>query len=594
MTTTVDPKIYSTAANDLQNLFHSIWNLPDVNNALTHREIGFVGDYPAVDTWATALQARLQETWNVFVWFLDGFTPLCNGIATAGYNWDEAEYKAAVATAQAQKTTTQKTEPQKPQKYDLEACDLEDVTRTSKPGDGLHTTLAGLTDAIGQKVPNGDLKKLKELADAWQGLITSGALSGAGNEIRRIAKTFSGIQDAPDQPGMQDLLKKLAAGADAVVAAGKVVQTAASAHHDALDALRKSIVQQAPTLLTGLIGTPTTDDTSITFPAPATASTKSAADQKSEITKAGQSIGTSITSSSLVAKVLAHPPTAVADIDKTTKALSDIGPSIELAGPPDLTKQTSEPPKKAPGDQVPLKTDPAAATAPDVDKTDSEKGWNVTAQAADNPPGYPDLPPGTERDENWKKYLNGTNADGSTRPAGETPTSYPNPNAVNDPGLKVIGTAQTQQGTRYTWGGGSPKGTSQGQTDNGGDADKYHDVKYNGFDCSGLTEYSYAQGTGDQNFPKGSGQQYQYLMNNGGTIVAQQQTQGTPLNTSTMQPGDIIYYGPQGSQHVAMYMGNGVTVETNQSGTPAHSQPADLNPSSSKDWPVTVVRPAYK
>ncbi|RMI35164.1 hypothetical protein [Nocardia stercoris] len=340
MSTTVDPKIYSTATNDLQNLFHSIWNLPDVNNALTHREIGFVGDYPAVDPWATALQARLQETWNVFVWFLDGFTPLCNGIATAGYNWDEAEYKAAVATAQAQKTTTQKTEPQKPQKYDLEACDLEDVTRTSKPGDGLHTTLAGLTDAIGQKVPNGDLKKLKELADAWQGLTSSGALSGAGAEIRRIAKTFSGIQDAPDQPGMQDLLKKLAAGADAVVAAGKVVQTAASAHHDALDALRKSIVQQAPTLLTGLIGTPTTDDTSITFPAPATASTKSAADQKTEITKAGQSIGTSITSSSLVAKVLAHPPTAVADIDKTTKALSDIGPSIELAGPPDLTKQS--------------------------------------------------------------------------------------------------------------------------------------------------------------------------------------------------------------------------------------------------------------
>ncbi|MGV0677000.1 NlpC/P60 family protein [Mycolicibacterium fortuitum] len=64
---------------------------------------------------------------------------------------------------------------------------------------------------------------------------------------------------------------------------------------------------------------------------------------------------------------------------------------------------------------------------------------------------------------------------------------------------------------------------------------------------------------------------------------------GPTLDTSQLQPGDVIYYdGGQGvaGAHVAIYMGNGVTVETNESGTPVHSQAATTS-----NGPVRVVRP---
>jgi cell wall-associated NlpC family hydrolase len=70
-----------------------------------------------------------------------------------------------------------------------------------------------------------------------------------------------------------------------------------------------------------------------------------------------------------------------------------------------------------------------------------------------------------------------------------------------------------------------------------------------GFDASGLMVYSYA-GVGVK-LPRTSGEQY-----NAGQHV---------LPTEAL-PGDLLFYGPDGSQSVAMFIGNGQMLEVSGSG----------------------------
>jgi peptidoglycan DL-endopeptidase RipA len=218
--------------------------------------------------------------------------------------------------------------------------------------------------------------------------------------------------------------------------------------------------------------------------------------------------------------------------------------------------------------------------------------WKTDAQGMANPPGYPPMPPGAQRDDNWRQYLGGKNGDGTQRPFGQPPPAYPLPEAVQDKGLKIIGAAENQQGTRYAWGGGNKDGTTKGTSDGGGTADKRGDLNHTGFDCSGLAEYSIYQATGHDpgHF---SGTQFAEMTKGGdnsfGTVVQAAPT----LDPANLRPGDIIYEDSAktgvAGQHVKIYMGNGVTVETSESGTPAHSQTADLSTGSNLD--LRVVRP---
>ncbi len=66
-----------------------------------------------------------------------------------------------------------------------------------------------------------------------------------------------------------------------------------------------------------------------------------------------------------------------------------------------------------------------------------------------------------------------------------------------------------------------------------------------GFDASGLMVYAFA-GAGIK-LPRSSGQQYQ---------VAQK------VAPSQALPGDLIFYGPDGTQSVALFLGNGQMLET--------------------------------
>jgi len=105
----------------------------------------------------------------------------------------------------------------------------------------------------------------------------------------------------------------------------------------------------------------------------------------------------------------------------------------------------------------------------------------------------------------------------------------------------VINRALAQRGVPYSWGGGNAAGPSNGIDSGSGTV---------GFDCSGLSLYAFA-GVGIK-LTHYSGSQY----NMGGKIPS-----------SEMRRGDVIFYGPGGSQHVTLYLGNGQMLEAPYTGS---------------------------
>ncbi|MGW4246966.1 NlpC/P60 family protein [Nocardia sp. NPDC004722] len=112
----------------------------------------------------------------------------------------------------------------------------------------------------------------------------------------------------------------------------------------------------------------------------------------------------------------------------------------------------------------------------------------------------------------------------------------------------VIDRAMAQLGVEYAWGGGDEDGPTLGIRD-GGTADRYGDYNKTGFDCSGLMIYAFA-GVG-VSLPHYSGYQY---------------TMGTRVPVADRARGDMLFWGPGGSQHVALYLGNEKMIEAPQSG----------------------------
>jgi cell wall-associated NlpC family hydrolase len=111
----------------------------------------------------------------------------------------------------------------------------------------------------------------------------------------------------------------------------------------------------------------------------------------------------------------------------------------------------------------------------------------------------------------------------------------------------VIRRGMSQIGVPYSWGGGNAAGPSRGI---GSGADTV------GFDCSGLVLYSFA-GVGIK-LPHYSGAQYNL---------------GRKIPSAQMRRGDVIFYGPGGSQHVTLYLGNGQMLEAFDTGVPVKVSP---------------------
>ncbi|GAB2850804.1 NlpC/P60 family protein [Lentzea nigeriaca] len=119
----------------------------------------------------------------------------------------------------------------------------------------------------------------------------------------------------------------------------------------------------------------------------------------------------------------------------------------------------------------------------------------------------------------------------------------------------VIDRALAQRGVIYAWGGGNYDGPTYGVRD-GGVADSYGDYRKIGFDCSGLMMYAFA-GVGIY-LPHYSGYQY---------------NSGPKVPLSQMAPGDMIFWGPGGGTHVALYLGGGMMVEAPHSGATVRISP---------------------
>lgn len=117
--------------------------------------------------------------------------------------------------------------------------------------------------------------------------------------------------------------------------------------------------------------------------------------------------------------------------------------------------------------------------------------------------------------------------------------------ATADPGARsmdyqqatdvVIARGLSQRGVPFSWAGGGINGPTRG-TGTG--------INTVGFDASGLMQYAYA-GAGIK-LPRSSGAIYRV----GQKVLPQQ-----------ARKGDLIFYGPEGTQSVAMYLGNNQMLE---------------------------------
>ncbi len=122
-----------------------------------------------------------------------------------------------------------------------------------------------------------------------------------------------------------------------------------------------------------------------------------------------------------------------------------------------------------------------------------------------------------------------------TAPTGVLPGRVRGPQAIE----YVIRRGGSQMGVPYSWGGGKPDGPSRGIGSGAGTV---------GYDCSGFTQFSYA-GVGVL-IPKYSGDQYDT---------------GRKVPLSQAKRGDLLFWGPGGSQHVAIYLGGGQMLESSGS-----------------------------
>ena len=102
-------------------------------------------------------------------------------------------------------------------------------------------------------------------------------------------------------------------------------------------------------------------------------------------------------------------------------------------------------------------------------------------------------------------------------------------------GTVAVAAAETQLGVPYVWGAETP-GV--------------------GFDCSGLVAWAWRQA--GVTLPHYSGAQF---------------SMSTPVTPSDMVPGDLLFYGPGGDTHVAMYVGGGEMIEATHPGTGVRIDP---------------------
>ncbi|KJX75250.1 NlpC/P60 family peptidoglycan-binding protein RipD [Mycobacterium lepromatosis] len=116
--------------------------------------------------------------------------------------------------------------------------------------------------------------------------------------------------------------------------------------------------------------------------------------------------------------------------------------------------------------------------------------------------------------------------------SGTRPTDYQQTTDI------VVRRALSQCGMPFSWAGGGVSGPTRGTGTSS---------KTVGFDASGLIQYAYA-GAGLK-LPRSSGEMYHV----GQKVLPQQ-----------ARKGDLIFFGPEGTESVALYLGDGRMVEVGE------------------------------
>lgn len=116
----------------------------------------------------------------------------------------------------------------------------------------------------------------------------------------------------------------------------------------------------------------------------------------------------------------------------------------------------------------------------------------------------------------------------------------------------VIERGLSQRNVPFSYGGGGITGPTRG-------TGQYINVV--GFDASGLTQYAFA-GAGIK-LPRSSATQYQV---------------GQKVLPAQAEPGDLIFYGPNGADSVTLYLGNQQMLEVSSTVTVSPVRSAEMAP----------------
>ncbi len=117
--------------------------------------------------------------------------------------------------------------------------------------------------------------------------------------------------------------------------------------------------------------------------------------------------------------------------------------------------------------------------------------------------------------------------------------------AVSPDAAGAVQAAESQLGVPYQWGAESPKGSPDP-----------------GFDCSGLTQWSWGQA--GVNLPRTAQEQYDAISH---------------VDMADLQPGDLLFWndGTTSVQHVGMYVGDGDVIDAPETGEDVQIQPIWTN-----------------
>src|ERR1035437_1708461 len=172
-----------------------------------------------------------------------------------------------------------------------------------------------------------------------------------------------------------------------------------------------------------------------------------------------------------------------------------------------------------------VKQQEAAAQAAALEAARAKVASAQAAQAAAQAAAQTPVQSTTHASSAAGSSLGGSGANSGSG-GGYVSSSPPPPTSSGAAG--AVQAAQGEIGVPYQWGGASPSG----------------------FDCSGLISWAYAQV--GISLPHYSGAQWDAT---------------THISLADIAPGDLVFYGPGGSEHEAMYIGGGMMVEATHTGS---------------------------